>query len=128
MLLRPGRKKVARNAPKRHSSRLRRAGVFAAVVAQPMEDLSAVSITDKTVGIRLSRLRRGAEVVPGPAGHPNDGLLYSFLCTWWGGGKAERSFPRSPKGEEKTERRPCEESSLVFVTWCDTATKPQVQR
>jgi len=30
------------------------------VVAQPIQDMSAVSITDKTVGIRLPRLRRGA--------------------------------------------------------------------
>ena len=78
-----------------------------------MEDLSAVSITDKTVGIRLSRLRRGAEVVPGPAGHPNDGLLFSSLCTWWGGGEAERSF----RPQEKTERRPCRgvEFSLCYL-------------
>jgi hypothetical protein len=30
------------------------------VVAQPIQDMSAVSITDKTVGVRLPRLRRGA--------------------------------------------------------------------
>ena len=90
------------NVPKAVHSCFHDAGVIGFVVAQPMEDLSAVSITDKTVGIRLSRLRRGAEVVPGPAGHPNDGLLCSFLCTWWGGGEAERSF----RPQEKTERRP----------------------
>ena len=71
-------------------------------VAQPIQNMSAVSITHKTVGNRLSRLWCGAEVVPGPAGHPNEGLLYSFLCTWWGGGEAERSF----RPQEKTERRP----------------------
>jgi hypothetical protein len=47
----------ARSVPKRHYSRLYRAGVFVFVVAQPIQDLSAVSITDKTVGIGLPRLR-----------------------------------------------------------------------
>ena len=46
--------------PKRHSSRLCRAGVFVFVVAQPVQDLSAVSITHKAVGIRLPRLWCGA--------------------------------------------------------------------
>jgi hypothetical protein len=54
------RKKAARNAPKCHYSRLYRAGVFVFVVAQPIQDMSAVSITHKTVGIRLPRLRCGA--------------------------------------------------------------------
>ena len=74
-------KKAARNAPKCRASRLCRAGVFVPVVAKPIQDTSEVSIPIKTVGIRLSRLWCGAEVVPGPAGHPNEGLLYSFLCT-----------------------------------------------
>jgi len=36
---------VARNAPKRNYSRLHRVGVFVCVVAQPIQDSSAVSIT-----------------------------------------------------------------------------------
>src|SRR5215468_12265939 len=59
-VLRPGRKKAARNAPKSHYYRFYHVGVFAAVVAQPIQDLSAVSITDKTVGNCLPRLRCGA--------------------------------------------------------------------
>jgi hypothetical protein len=51
---------AARNAPKCHSSRLCRAGVFVPVVARPIQDMSAVSITHKTVGIGLPRLRCGA--------------------------------------------------------------------
>jgi len=35
-VLRPGKKKVARNAPKRYSSRLCCVGVFVLVVAQPI--------------------------------------------------------------------------------------------
>jgi hypothetical protein len=54
--------KAARNDPERHSSRLCRAGVFVPVVAQPIQDMSAVSITHKTVGIGLPRLRCGAIV------------------------------------------------------------------
>src|SRR5262245_36675307 len=39
-------------------------------------------------------------------------------------GRTERSFrPRRKWSEGRAE-----ESSLVFVTWCDTPTKPQVQR
>src|SRR5262249_51628261 len=34
--------KAARNAPKRHSSRLRNTGVFVSVVAHPIQDMSAV--------------------------------------------------------------------------------------
>jgi len=56
-VLRPGGKKAARNAPKCHYSRLYRAGVFVPVVAQPIQDMSALSIKDKTVGIGLPRLR-----------------------------------------------------------------------
>jgi hypothetical protein len=48
--------KKARNASKRHYSRLYRAGVFVFVVPQPIQDMSAVSITHKTLGIRLPRL------------------------------------------------------------------------
>jgi hypothetical protein len=68
-------KKVARNAPKRHSSHLCRAGLFVPVVAQPIQDMSEVSITHKTVGIRLPRLWRCAikmankasdKIPPGP--------------------------------------------------------------
>jgi hypothetical protein len=55
-VLRPGGKKAARNAPKCHYSRLYCAGVFVPVVAQPIQDLSAVSITHKTMGIGLPRL------------------------------------------------------------------------
>ena len=57
VVLRPGGKKVARNAPKHNSSHLYRAGVFVPVVARPIQDMSEVSITDKTVGVRLPRLR-----------------------------------------------------------------------
>src|SRR5262249_19040001 len=54
------RKTVARNAPKRHYSRLYGAGVVVSVVAHPIQDMSAVSITHKTVRIRLPRLWCGA--------------------------------------------------------------------
>src|SRR5215475_1354849 len=57
-VLRP--EKGARNAPERYYSRLHRAGVFAAVVAQSIQHLSAVSITYKTVGNRLPCLWCGA--------------------------------------------------------------------
>jgi hypothetical protein len=45
----------ARNAPKYHYSRLH----GARVVAQPIQDSSAVSITNQAVGVGLPRLRRG---------------------------------------------------------------------
>src|SRR5262249_49189551 len=54
-VLRPGGKKAARNAPKRHYSRLYRAGVFVSVVAHPIQDMSAVSLAHKTVGNCLPR-------------------------------------------------------------------------
>ena len=54
---------AARNAPKCHHSRLYRASIFVSVVAEPIQDLSAVSITDETVGIGLPRLRYGAAIV-----------------------------------------------------------------
>jgi len=44
------------NAPKWHYSRLYRASVFIPVVAEPIQDISTVSITDQTVGIGLPRL------------------------------------------------------------------------
>jgi hypothetical protein len=53
-------KRWARNAPKRHSSHLYRAGVRVPVVAQSIQDMSTVSITHKAVGIRLPRLWCGA--------------------------------------------------------------------
>ena len=59
-VLRPGRKKAARNAPKSHYYRFYHVGVFAAVVAQPIQDMSAMSITHKTVGGGLPCLRCGA--------------------------------------------------------------------
>ena len=66
--------RAARNAPKRHSSHFCRAGVFAAVVAQSIQNMSPVSITDKTAGIDLPRLWYGAigaesgvdKIPPGP--------------------------------------------------------------
>jgi hypothetical protein len=51
-----------RNVPKYRYSRLHGTGLFVFVVAEPIQDLSAVSITDKTVGIGLPRLRYGAIV------------------------------------------------------------------
>jgi hypothetical protein len=48
--------KAARNAPKCHYSRLRRARVVVPMVAHPIQDLSPVSITYETVGNRLPRL------------------------------------------------------------------------
>jgi hypothetical protein len=78
-----------RNAPKRHYSRLHRAGVVVFVVAQPIQDLSAVSITDKTVGIRLPRLWCGAGLVQ-PCGITQNGcllhspLLYMAGVSGWG--------------------------------------------
>jgi hypothetical protein len=53
-VLRPGGKKASRNAPKCHSFCLCRAGVSVFVVARPIQDMSAVSITHKTVGIRFA--------------------------------------------------------------------------
>src|SRR5882724_1107578 len=53
-------KKVARNAPKHHSFHLYRPGLFVPVVAQPIQDMSEVSITHKTMGIRLPHLWCGA--------------------------------------------------------------------
>src|SRR5262245_16896226 len=50
----------ARNVPKGYYSRLYRAGVVAFVVAHPIQDMSAVSITHKTVGNRLPPLWCGA--------------------------------------------------------------------
>jgi len=61
---------VARSAPKSHFSRFCRADIFVLVVAQSIQDMSAVSITDKTVGIRLPRLRRGAGLVHRSADRP----------------------------------------------------------
>ena len=52
-------KKAARNAPKRHYSRLYRANIVP-LVAHPIQDMSEVSITHKTMGIRLPRLWCGA--------------------------------------------------------------------
>jgi hypothetical protein len=48
--------KAARNDPKCHYSGLYRSGVFALMVAQPIQDVSALSITHKAVGVRLPRL------------------------------------------------------------------------
>jgi hypothetical protein len=59
-VLRSGTTKAARNAPKCHYSRLYRAGLFVPVVAQPIQNMSEVSITHKTMGIRLPRLWCGA--------------------------------------------------------------------
>jgi hypothetical protein len=55
--------KATRNVPKCRYSRLYRVGNIVFMVAQPIQDLSAVSITHKTVGIRLPRLWCGAELV-----------------------------------------------------------------
>ena len=55
-------RKKACNAPKRHSSHLYRAGLFVPVVARPIQNMSQVSITHKTMGIRLPRLWCGARV------------------------------------------------------------------
>jgi hypothetical protein len=59
-LLRPGTKRRLANAPRWHYSRLYRASVFIPVVAQPIQDISTVSITDQTVAIGLPRLWCGA--------------------------------------------------------------------
>src|SRR5437016_1732410 len=59
-VLRSGCTKAARNAPKCHYSRLNRARVFVFVMAQPIQVMSEVSITHKTVGIGLPRLWCGA--------------------------------------------------------------------
>ena len=50
------REKGGSQCSKLHSSRLCRAGLFVHVVAQPIQDMSAVSITYKTLGIGLPRL------------------------------------------------------------------------
>jgi hypothetical protein len=71
---------AARNVPKRRCSRLHRARIVVPLVAQPIQDLSAVSITHKTVGVRLPRLRCGAGLVwPGPTDQPNGCPLLSPL-------------------------------------------------
>ena len=59
-VLLPGGKKAARNDPKCHYRRVYCTGIFVPVVAQPILDISAVSIAHKTVGVCLPRLRCGA--------------------------------------------------------------------
>jgi len=49
-------REAARNASKTDYYQLNCAGIFVFVVAKPIQNLSALSITDKTVGIRLPRL------------------------------------------------------------------------
>jgi hypothetical protein len=56
----PGRKTAARDDPKCRYYRLYRPGVFVPMVANSIQDMSEVSITHQTVGIRLPRLWRGA--------------------------------------------------------------------
>jgi hypothetical protein len=100
-VLRPGSRKTARNVPKCHSSCLCRAGVFVPVVARPIQDMSEVSITHKTMGIRLPRLRRGAGLVCRPVDHPKR-VSSSFFPFVHGGVAAggKRSF----RPQEKTEQ------------------------
>jgi len=95
----------ARNVPKSSYSRLYHAGVFVLVVAQQIQDMSAVSLTHKAVGVYLSRLRCGAGLVwPGPTDHPNTCHLLSPLlyitCTWRLGGCGIAEFSSLSKRSE----------------------------
>ena len=85
-LLRPRRKKAARNAPKCHYSRLCRAGVFVPMVARPIQGMSEVPITHKAVGIRLPRLWFGAITsLTQPLWISQNRCPPILpLCTWWG--------------------------------------------
>jgi hypothetical protein len=83
-----------------------RAGIFAFVVAQPIQDLSAVSITDKTVGIHLPRLWCGAVglVCFGTANHPkrvSSSFSPLYMVGW--GDEAERSFRVCEENDAKAE-------------------------
>jgi hypothetical protein len=106
-VLRPGRKKAARNAPKCHSSCLCRAGVFVFVVARQIQDMSEVSITHTTVGICLPRLWCGAIglVCFGPADHPKR-VSFFILPFVHGGVAAGRSgvFESAMKTEPRPNR------------------------
>jgi hypothetical protein len=51
---------AARNAPKCHYYRVYGAGVVIPVVAQPIQDMSALSVKNKTVGVCLPRVWCGA--------------------------------------------------------------------
>jgi hypothetical protein len=77
---------TSRNVPKRHYYRLYRAGVVISVVAQQIQDMSAMSITHKTVGIGLPRLWCGTIALhcSVPADHQKRCLLRSPFCTWRG--------------------------------------------
>src|SRR5262249_46508738 len=83
---RPGRKKAC-NAPKHHSSRLCRASVFIPVVAQSIQDMSAVSITHKTVGNRFAvsvvRSSRMANKAPDKiASGPQQVVIFKGRVLW----------------------------------------------
>jgi len=109
-VFRSGRIKAVRNDPKCQYSRLYRAGVCVPVVAQPIQDMSALSITHKTVGIGLPRLRCGAIglVSSGLRITQNGCLLHSSLCTWWWGvvgGVAEFSSLRRKRSEGEQMKR-----------------------
>jgi hypothetical protein len=97
----------ARNVPKSSYSRLHSAGIVVFVVAQPIQNMSAVSITHKTLGIRLPRLWCGAGLVwPGPTDHPNRCHLLSPSCTWRGwAAVASRSFRVCDENGAKAYRR-----------------------
>src|SRR5262245_659203 len=70
----------ARNVPKSSYSRLYHAGVFVLVVAQQIQDMSAVSLTHKAVGVYLSRLRCGAGLVwPGLRITPTGVIFFPSL-------------------------------------------------
>jgi hypothetical protein len=76
--------RLARNDRKRHYPRCR-AGVVVFVVAQQVQDLSAVSFAHKTVGIRLPRLRCGAGLVPALriSGSSKTGVFFILPFVWW---------------------------------------------
>jgi len=76
------------------------------VVAQPIQDLSALSITYKTVGIHLPGMWCGAIglVCRGPADHPKTGVFPFFPFVHGGAGRGGRS--EVFESAMKTERRP----------------------
>ena len=101
-VFRSGRIKAVRNDPKCHHSRLYRA-VFVPMVAQPIQDLSAVSITDKTVGIRLPHLWCGAGLVPALRNHSKRVSSSFFPFVHGGSGWLRRSgvFESAKKTEQR---------------------------
>jgi hypothetical protein len=67
------------------------------VVAQSIQDMSAVSITDKTVGIRLPHLWCGAiGLAVSACGSPKTGVFFILPFVQWDGDGAVRAEFSTP--------------------------------